>query len=635
MKLIKFLIFILTLNTYSYSQLEMPEPATFDMSDTHQKGRMDKFWLDRITKSEMYMAGIGIFDLWDKIARYIEGMQEPIPTWKDAYPGGLPVGAFIPGMQTMLSKYRGKMFNVNAFQVHKDQYGYIFFADNKIGDNEKQVLGEFTGVKKVLTARHSANPRRYGLEQAATNYINQYEEQRNLYDQITVPCIRNMLRYNIGYERCRYNPFSNIARMGDIDIDYFYPWHVLIDPTSIKRFLLDSRYRIPFKPMPLSEARVFLQTFGIKPEKVRPDTDSATMLGRKSYINYHYYQDEPMVTIYFPEYRVLSLAGREALEVNEQGNLTKGEVQETVHQYYDMVFTKQLGTVYHRPNKYANPLLLDQDQFPTYPYLNKHSDISILCAGPLGEQLVYQDILNVVLSMKINNSRQRSLLRALMPESVYNKWEKKLVDQWASTGGIQKVDDAMIRDIGGLDKVIHFAELPASDNEALNEILPHITQAFDRAGIKNDILAGRLPTKTSERMSGKLAREIKQANATVLEPTVHAIQWAGKRRAARMYAIMAQEFTEDNWAEINDAKRTDPKRIPIRANWTTKEYVEYLKEAYPNLDPAEADKKFQEHNDVQKPELENTDERGTIRHENDIAQNQKIFHINHFIDDKE
>jgi hypothetical protein len=615
MKLLRFLIFLITFSNFAYSQVDTPDLRTFDIrkSSPDEKKKMDNFWKFRIQGSESYMQSIGILDLWDKIAQYIEGFQYPVGFWDNNF-------------QTFVHKNAHKMFNVNSFQVHKDEAGFIFFADNRIGEIEKGYMGEFTGAKKMLHARHDDNPRNDGLEYAVKNYVSKHEYQYRVWEQVRTPSIRNMMRYNVGYERAMFNPFTNIKKGGSIDVEYFYPWHVLIDPTAIKRFLLDSRYIIPFKVVPLEEAKTMLSALGVDPNKVKPDKNSDIFTGKRNSVDFKYAQDEPTVTIYFPEARQMRLADyNEGMEVTEKGELSDSQVKETIMEYYQGVYTKDLGMVYWYKNLYADPRMLNEWQFACAPYVNEHSDVTILSAGTLGKMLILQDILNVLQTMRLNNARQKSLIRGFVLKSVYDAWGKQLMDEVMSKGGFLPFPDEKVDE---LDKVIKFIELP-DQNEPIDEFLATVEGALKRQGIRQDVLAGRAPTKTSERMSGKLARELKQANATVLEPIVQAIEWTVGTTARRMYNILALEFDEDDWVEITDAKKNDPKYIPINAVKTLKEYNDYLQKAYPKMDPNEAAKKFEEHNDVRLMEIENTDDNGNLRDAKDVLEKYSKVEINH------
>lgn len=595
----------------------------FSQWDKREKDKFDLYVSDCIIRSEEYMQNTGVVDLWSKIAMYIEGYQYPI-------------GFYDNNVQEWFRNNYSK-FDVNKFQLKKDPAsGMVFYADNRIGEMEKGYMGEFGSVKRILTPRHDDNPSNDGLQYAMRHYSNKYEYANRTWEQVRIPSIRNMLRYNIGYEQSAYNPYVNVVTpmgkdykmktiAGNIEMDYYYPWRVLIDPLAINRFLLDSRYIIPFKVLSLEDAKIYLELLGVNPDDVKADNDDAFV--RAGFHSFKQLNSDPTVTIYFPEYRRAYINQYDTgMEVSQMGELQGTIIKEMTVEYFGAIYTKNLGTVYHCRNIYANPRLHNQWQFSITPYIDEHSDVTILSAGTLGKMLILQDVWNMLQTMRLNNSRQRSLLRLIMKKTLKDKLGDSVVNEFLSDAGVIGLPDDVVD--GELKDSMHWLNMPDLD-DGISEFLMTVDESFKRIGIRKDILMGKTPKRE---MSGKLAREIKESNATLLAPTVDSISWAVGTTARRIYHICAQEYDTQDWVDILDAKKDDPRYIPINATMTFNEFNQYLMKAYPSMPLMEAAKRFEEHNDVRVKKVQSTDGRGQLLEPEAIMNQYSRVEINHLKD---
>lgn len=600
-----------------------------DLNVREHKEYIDKETLNRIETSEKYMDASNIINLWKKIALYCEGRQAPFGVQDDQ-------------MRDWVEK-NYNMLDPKTYAVNKNDKGQLFFTDDRIGEVERGYVAEFTKVKKVSTVRQDKNPRNDGIEFAVKQWNAKLENRKRLYEQVRNPVTRYMLRYNLGFTRSDFNPFVNVRRSinkgegrpGDIRMTYHHPATVLIDVSAIKKFILDSQYIIPFERMPLEQAKVYLQSLGVNPDEVVADQDSHST--RTIYDGYPGATDatigQEYVTIYYPEYKKYYCESYKTgvFELSEKGELTEAELKELEVQHFTGVFVKSLGTIRHEINKYADPAELDQWQFLTVPWLYEQSDLSVYGPGPMGKMMIAQDVINICSSIKISDAKSRSLLRAAMKKSLYNALTKDVVDKWIGEGGVIPVE---VQDLDlDLSKVIHFLELPKEQVQAVSEILEMMDTAIKRMGIRKEVLQGQLPNSTAERMSGRLAREMKDSNATLLQPIVQHIEWAVGTEQRLHYRMLAEEFGEDEWVEVLEAKKDDPKYLPIAKTTNLAGYIQYLAQAYPGLDPVSAHNKFKTRSDVKGEIRFKNPANGMLLSEQEIMNGNDTIRINHLKDE--
>lgn len=599
-----------------------------DLSIKEHKEYIDNDTAAKILESEKYMETCGIIDMYKKIALYCEGYQAPWGVSEDQ-------------MKSFVQK-NYEMFDASKFQINKNRKGQLFFVDNRIGEIERGYVAEFTKVKKVSTVRQDKNPRNDGIEFAVKQWNSKLENRKRIWEQVRNPVIRYMLRYNLGFTRSTFNPFVNVKKViekgkgtpGDINMSYHHPATVLIDTTAIKKFMLESGHIIPFERMPLEKAKVYFESLGVDPETVLPDNNSSSARtiydvpgGSDTTANKEY------VTVYYPEYRKLYCESysTNVFEYDEKGKLTPAQLKELKSYYFVGVYTKSLGMVKHEINKYADPDEHDQWQFLTVPYLYEQSDVSIYGPGPMGKLMIIQDVINICSSLKLSDAKQRALLRAAMKKTLYESLTKDVVDAWISDGGVLPVE---VQDLDlDLSKVVHFLELPKEQIQKVDEILQMMDAAIKRLGIRKEVLQGQLPNSTAERMSGRLAREMKESNATLLQPIVQNIEWAVGTEQRLHYRMLAEEFGEDEWIEVLEAKKDDPKYLPIAKTTNLAGYIQYLAKAYPGLDPVSAHNKFKTRSDVKGEIRFKNPENGMLLDENDIMNGSNDIRINHLKDE--
>lgn len=600
----------------------------FETWTKEEKDYFDSYIAGKIQLSERYLQNSGYADYCKKIALYVEGFQAP------------------PGIETdALKQWVEQNYNLidmNKFQVQYDKKGHLFFVDNYLGEIERGYYSEFTKVKKVSTIRQDKNPRNDGIEFAVKAWSSQFEHRKRIWEQVRNPVIRYMLRYNLGFTRSENNSLVKVmdtlkegkGTPGDINMEYYHPASVLLDVTAIKKFMIDSSYIIPFKRVPLERAKVFFESLGVDPDKVEADNDSSHTHTIYDGMEGLGVERTDWVTIYFPEYKMLCLDKYKTavFEYDERKQLIEQELKELSTYHFYGVYNKTLGWVKHLINPYADPHEHEQWQFNTVPYLFEQSDISVYVPGPIGKLLVINDMINIIESLLISDARKRVYLRAFVKKAVWDELgDNEVLNKLLAEGGIIPLD---IQDLEtDLSKFIHFLELPDSHIQPLTELLQIMLNSLKRQGIRKEVLQGQLPNKTSEQMSGRLAREMKESNSTLLQPIVQNIEWAVGTENRIHYNMLAQEFGEDEWVEVTEQKKDDPKYLPIAKTTNTAGYIDYLSKAYPGLDPVSAHNKFKLRSDVQGEIRFKNPETGGILDPHEIENGEDTIRINHLKDE--
>ena len=558
------------------------------------KNEEDKKYLDDYTQtyidlSREEMQRTGYVDICNKIAMYVDGSP-------------LPAG-FSDDSLAELIRQNTQMFDMRKFQVKKDKQNVIFFSDNRIAEMERGYLAEFTRSKKTMKAEHDKNPKNDRLEWAMGKKAEQWERQKNIWMQVRQPAIRYMLRYQRGFTRPYFNAYKikNIDDMGDITMEYYHPLSVLVDPFPTQKLLLNSRFIIPFKKVPLEEARLIFESMGKSRDSVIADTEADEIMSGGSVTSQTNINDQ-YVTIYYPEWRQFSLDSINLgiIAHDEYGNLNNRQLKALNGYCFEGIYNRALGMCYFSENKYTDPRDTDNYQFACGAYEDEQSDLSVLGMSRLGKALVIQDLLNVVLTLKLNSERQRQLIRGLINKKLSAAWGPQVLKDFMNIGTIAQVDfeELHLPDDFDIKKLITFLEMP-DHSSGLSDLLVIIDNVIKRMTIRKEVLSGQLPTKSSEQMSGKLAQELKDSNSTLLQPIVQNIEWRAGNESNYIMKIWAEEFGEDEWVEITGGSKSDPKYIPIEGHWPSAKFYSYLSKAYPNMDLVEAGRKFAERSSVE------------------------------------
>lgn len=596
------------------------------INNEDDKKYITAFIEDYITLSKDELSRVGYVEICNKIALYVDNIMCPVGISDDS------VSEFV--------RQNVQNFDLLKFQVKKDEHNIIFFSDNRVAEMDRGYDAEFTKAKKSLHANHDKDPKNDKLEWAVGRWVESWENRKRVWNEIRRPTIRYMMRYNRGFTRMQWDPFRKVKKSGgDISIEYFHPLNVLVDPYPDKKFLLNSRYIIPFKKMPLPEAQIFFQNLGYDPNDVVADTE-ADQITSNGAIDPRTGVSDQYVTVYYPEWSQYALDTLKSniIEPDEYGNLNPLQAKEMRNYRFMGVYTKAFGLCHMKVNEFADPEDLDGWQFNTIPYEDEQSDLTVLGCSRIGKALVIQDLLNVVLTIKLNNPRHRSLIRGFINSKIYNAWGPELAKQWMNVGGLAPVDYDKLGLPPDFDikKLIQFLELPDSSAE-LGDLLVIIDNVIKRQTIRKEVLSGQLPTKSSEQMSGKLAQELKASNETLLQPPTQNIEWATETESRLAYRMLAKKFQEDDWVQVTGGNKNDPKYTAIEAHWPTKRFYMFLSKAYPNMPLVDAAKKFDEHNLVEVTRAKKNaagqyvDDTGRRLSAQEVEQSD-IYHINSLYD---
>lgn len=593
-----------------------------DHRNLNKRNEDDRRYLTDLIKSYKELAveelnRTGYADICHKIALYCEGKMVPVGISDDS------VKEFLKNnLQTI---------DLRKFQVKKDENNIIFFSDNRIGEIERGYIAEFTRSKKTLRAEHDKNPKNNKLETAVGRYVENWESRKRIWKQVRQPAIRYMLRYNRAYTRLHYDPWriKGFDDMGDISMKPYHPLSVLTDPYPERKFTLNSRFIIPFEKVPIDQARLMFQVMGIDPERIKPDNEADEIMFRVYTDNRGNTRDE-FVTIYYPEWKQYALDSQSMgfISRDESGQFIDNKLSALNAYCYWGIYHSEYGMIHWDRNKYTDPRDEGEWQFMTIPYEDEQSDLTVLGTSRIGKLLVIQDMLNVVLTLKLNSERHRMIIRGFINKLVSDAWGPDLLKDFMNKGALAPLD---LESLGlpretDIRSMIHFLEMPDTSS-SLAELLVIIDNVIKRQTIRKEVLQGQLPTKTSEQMSGKLARELKDSNATLLQPIVQNIEWSAETEARLIYRMLSEEFGEDEWVEVQGGDKNNPKYIPIEAHWRSKKFYTYLKTAYPALGPEEAARKFDEQNMVEIERVWRDQSTGQLLTPQEVEE-RDIYHIN-------
>lgn len=549
-----------------------------DLADENVQGILKEHFDKMITDGFGQMQTEGMLEIWWSNQMYYEGYQTPVGLSNDL------LKEYVKKSKDIIDS---RSLNTYTFRTKIDEENKIFFQDNKITGIIDGWIGDFTATKKTLQVKTDTNRKNNAIEKVTARVLEKHERDGMIWEQARIPAIEMREINGLGWTRTYFDPFENIPQ-GRIKIEAIHPCDVAVNPnvsSSRKKYFLDTDYVVMKKKMPYEEAIEFFANFGIDEEKVKPDGDYYR------YGDEHYDtvkpEDSDYCTVYFIEYK------RPAIEkiVTETGEI----IRQRRMYYYKAVYNVTLGVIEHKINKYADPEKTDQWQFSLVPYYNKQSRLRVYPQSDIEKFKTVQDIINVMKSLMLNNARDGSKLRLVVMKQLQEKYPE-LWKTFEDFGGAFPIDPEKdgIDDVRKAVQQINVQELPRS----FQEFLMLAEQSLKDQSVRHEALQGQFAERGNSNLSGVAISKMMEQNRKIGSYKETSTKWSVVQEARLIYNILAHEFTDEDWIEIQDAQKGDPKVIPVNKEMNLKEFHEFLTEEYEGMDLAVAADKFRQENDI-------------------------------------
>lgn len=600
---------------YKPMLLEEPDFRKINLNKEKVKNYVDNMIQEDIRRSLDRMNAENVFNTIAENELYAEGYQ-------------VPIGSDGNYLRQFIKKHaRTGALDVSKFRVQKNKANDdVFYVNNRIKKVLDNMTGEYTNAKKTTSVRQDGRTQNNGLERAVRTAMAKLEKEKQIWEQVRIPCIEGMQKVALYWSYWSFNPKLNYGS-GDIEVKTYHPRDVLVDPNSKEKYFMDANYIIRRERMLLSDARKYFaqKPFNIDPKTIMPDNDYDLWdAGFREYLS----EDSSMqqwVTIYKGELKrtyMDKIPLKEVYKSENLGEYGETELEEEKVYHFDFVYTRQTGCVMMSPNKYTNPRLTRAYQYKCIPYYNQQSAIKQYPISEVEKLRPIQDMANILDSAVLNNVKNRDKLRIMMAASLKATYGTLFLD-WMRNGGIMPIDMSIMES----DKVGDaFQEVKLEPvGQDLLAFAEKNEQAFRDQSIAHEALEGNYPEQGS--LSGVAITKLQQANKKSISYKDINIQWAVTQEAILLYRMMAIEYSEDDWIQIEDAKQKDPSVVPINAGMTYAEYEEMLSEMYPGMDLLQATALFEKDNDVQYQDVMTEKDGGYLPME-DIMQNRSWVYIN-------
>ncbi len=584
----------------------MIDNRKLDLKKEEHRKYIDKLIGDWITQSERKMEEDNLISTWDLYQYYYEGYQTPIGTTDSA-------------LQEFVNK-NSSTLDTRNFRIQRDKDNIIYFTDNKIGRVIDGATSDFTSVKKNTIVENDDFTSNDNIEYSVQNWFTQWEQQKRVWEQTRQVNIKQMMIYGISWGSVNYNPRVNIP-YGEITEEVLHPKDVLIDIYCLQKYFLDTRYVIKKKRLELEEAKKFFKRLGVDESKIYPDDPVTEKVSKESIIG-----DNQYVTVYIGEYRKsyteeISLAETMGLDIPD---LPKEDTIEREEMwYFDFIYNRLTGTVYHSEAKYYDKSDTTNWQFKTVPYFNKESGITLYPVADMRELMNIQDTINILKSLLFNNARQKNIVRMMVKKNLKETYGD-MFETWLKYGGVLPIDEEE-----DIKKAIDHFEIPDLPKETY-QFLDITEQTMKSATVYHESMMGEYPEKGD--ISGIAIQKLQAMQRQRNNYKGDNIAWAVTTLANKIYRILAEEYTEEHFVKVNSRNKSDMQYIPMCAVWTLAMYEEFLQKVYPGLSLEESSAKFEEHNDVLIEYTMQNPENGTELSAEEIAKDKSLVFINHLRD---
>lgn len=472
------------------------------------------------------------------------------------------------------------------FKTQKDEHGkLIFIIDNKISQVWDAINSIFADAKRTTTVQNDDYEGNDGLEFGVGEALQREEEDKQWWENVRLPAIRQMNKYGLSWEYTTHNKNINPPN-GEIRLDYAHPAEILLDAKATKQYFLNSRYIIRRERKTLEEVAEILKSIDLPEEWAETDTDPVEgyyqMKSPEKLSTNDLYQ-----TLYWFEFRKIYTNKEQMLEYDINDSIH----YDTIH-YFRGLYLSNKGVVWFGENPYVDKDDFDNWQFTIVPYFDKNSDIRITPTSLLEKLISLQDVLTVLNSLTINRTIDMAKLRLFIKQKLEDKFGADLLKTFIKSGGylpVEADDEANIRNM------ISTWELEGLPPEHY-QFIQSVEQAIKDNSTTHESITGEMPIKGN--ISGVAITKLRQANQSKLSYKNTNINWTPTQTARLHYRIMAVEWKEEKFIKATNQDPDNPRYIPLNAIWNGMDYEKFLQKAYPDMDLMKALELFEKKNDV-------------------------------------
>jgi hypothetical protein len=600
---------------------------TVDLTDQETQSTLTDEFKQWIDEAFGQIETENMVNIWQNNVLYTEGYQTPVGSTSDA------LSEFINENDDIIDK--------DEFRIQTQKAGKIYFVDNKLRAIVDGYVGDYTSAKKVLTVKTDANPRNDQIEYVVARYLDRLEKDSTVWENYRVPAIEYMSVLGLGWTEIFYNPYRRIAKGGQVGFKLHHPRNVGVDPAATEKYFRNAGYFVVKERLELNEARVYFQQFGIDPNLVSADLDFESQTLNANVADPRAttpkkIEKRQFVTIYRIFYRKpyleeFNLREYHGIQGDPSGIESQNDiVNEEQMYYFNAIYNRHLGVVSHQINRYADVSEHDQWQFPIFPYYNRQSHVRTYPQSDIERLIVVQDIINITKSLILSNARDRNRVRLFIKKRIQEKFPDEF-DRFLEAGGAFPLDDDDLGRDGDIRTAVQFLESPTIPKEVYN-FLEIAEASLKDQSIRHESLQGSYPDKSGY-LSGIAVKRLQMANKKLITFKDININWVVNQEARLIYKILAQEFNENDFIYVTDAKKTDAKYIPVNGMYNLEQYTKFLLGAYPELELEEAAQLFEEKNDVDIVYSLKSDGQ-TLRNMQEVMQKNSIVFVNYLKDMK-
>lgn len=528
-------------------------------------------------------------EIWATNAFYNEGHQVAIGTTDNV-------------LKNMVQDLMQKGYlDTTKYRTKKDENNQLWIVDNKVGKIVESMKAYLTGSRKVVTVKSDDYPGNNGIESGVRHLLEMIQKKKRIWEQVWNPCIDMVQVYGLAWYDVTFNRRINYP-YGDFQFNYYHPADVLFDPYAKLKYFLDRRYTIRKRQMNVEDAREYFKRFKLSEDELR------NIHADSEYSRYNVYNadskmtplsSDGFVTLYYGEYTKTYAEKRSLTEdmglkslLDEMEISGIDEKSETDLRYkFDFLYTEGLGVVYHGESKYYDKTDFDNDQYDCIPIINKESLVRQHPVSDVEKLIKYQDLINIMKSLILNNARDQNMVRYIMAKA-FKKYEKTFME-FLKQSGVFWVDNLSEKQkIGDIMQEVKTSQLP----EIVVRFLEIAIEDIKEHGVVHESLEGAYP---GSGISGVAIENLKQANMTRLSYKEDNINWAVTTGAQKIYRIYASAFKMEDFVPVANRNQNDPKGFILNGMFTLEEYIQYITENYPGVDIEVASAEFEKYNDVE------------------------------------
>lgn len=533
-----------------------------DLRDGPTRTYFEDFCTHLIDESMNYRKASLIEEVWKRNLLYIDGYQ-------------VPVGFSNDYLQAFVQANWDKLDATSVLK--KDEDGLIYVVDNKIPDMRDAVIGEYTSVNKTTQVIKDDSARNNSIEKAIQVLFDRFERKKQMWTNIVVPCIEDMIDFGIGWSKERYNPYRALP-IGDIDMQVVDPRWVYVDPVNTQgKYFSDTKYLVHHNPMQIDEANQLFKLSGYDGREVYPDSsfNASLFIDNQTALNLQTDYTDVYFIEYCKEYPVPYKKKLDLKSMNSSVDVGNAKVEMKMFYFY-MIYNKQTGLIHHEINQNT----YSHDEYFKYyltPWYNKRSKTRLYPISDIEMLANLQDLINITKTLVLDNARKRNVLRAFIKGSLSDTYSDSQIDKWMREGGLLAIDDEMIGSDGDMRKSIIPMDLQSTPKE-IYDIMTLAEQSFERQSDSESPLRGDYP-QAGETPSGKAIGLLQSQKRRKISYKDINISWAATQRAKKMYNIFAFNFDEEMYIRLTDAKKGDPGLSIINGMRSFAEYEDLLIEA--------------------------------------------------------